>query len=118
MQKETLLQMGLTEEQANNVLELHAGALKEYVPKEAFKEALAQNKADSERAASELAAYKVENAIMLHLSSIGAKNPKIIKPLLDLSKISMEGDTLTGIQEQLEVLRRVPTNEIPLIRTR
>jgi len=105
MQRETLLQIGLSEEQANNVLELHAGALKEYVPRDAFNEAMAQNKAEAERAAKELSAHKIDTAITLHLSNAGVKSPKLMKQLLDLSKISMEGETLTGIQEQLGELR-------------
>ena len=105
MLKEALLQLGLSEEQANNVLELHATTLKDYVPRESFDAAVAQNKADAERATSELAAYKMDSAITLQLTNAGVKNPKILRPLLDLSKISMDGESLTGLEEQLTELR-------------
>ena len=144
MQKEALLQIGLTEEQADKILGLFAESiLKSYVPKEKLEEAekenirlttslkerdtqleglkataglseelqkkldaaIAKNQKDSEQAAAEFAAYKKDNSINLYLLKIGAKNAKAVKALLDLDKVSVDGENLIGIKEQLDALK-------------
>lgn len=143
MMKDALIQLGLTEEQADKVIGLHSEALQTYVPKtkldeaetekerlttslmerdqqlEALKgvagasedlkkkldEAIAKNKADSEQAAADFAAYKKDNAVNLQLMKLGAKNMKAVKALLDLTKVSIDGENLIGLQDQLDVLR-------------
>jgi len=40
------------------------------------------------------------------LRSAGAINPKTIMPLLDVSKIKVEGDKLVGLEEQIQTIRK------------
>jgi len=150
MNKEALIALGLTEEQADKVLAFFAGSLteatKDLIPKGKFDEltterstlatsladrdkqlatlkasagssedmaalkqqledAIAKNKLDSEAAAKELAAYKKNNAVDLGLMKAGAKNPKAVKALLNLDKVSLDGENLIGLTDQLEAIR-------------
>lgn len=73
--------------------------------KKQLDEAIAKNKADSEQAAAELAAYKKDNAVSLQIMKLGAKNIKAVKALLDLSKVSIDGENLIGLQDQLDALK-------------
>ena len=106
MQKESLTQLGLTNEQAESVLTLHAETLKTFVPRELFEQALAQNKADAEKAVQALEAQKKEMTISMQLAQSGAKNPQLVMQVLDFEKISMEGGKLAGLDEQLESLKQ------------
>jgi len=143
MTKEALLQLGLTEEQADQVLGLHTETIQDLVPKDKLAEAaterdnlanalqkrdnqlnelqnsvgdnkglqkqladaIAKNEADSRAAAEAFAAYKKNNAVDLHLMKAGAKNPIAVKALLDLEKVSVDGDNLLGLTDQLEALK-------------
>lgn len=105
MLKESLLQIGISEEQAETVLRLHAETLKDYVPKVQFDEAKAQVKASADQAAAQISAYKMDNAVNLQLTKSGAKDPNVVKHLVDLSKVSLEGDTITGLENQLDTLK-------------
>lgn len=68
-------------------------------------EAIAKNEADSKQAAADLADYKKNNALDLALVKAGAKNPKAARALLDLEKVSLDGENLIGLSDQLEVLK-------------
>ena len=65
-------------------------------------------KDENARAAGEhlaaLASLKKSNAIDAGLRDSKAKNVKAVKALLDLDKITLEGDTLTGLEEQVKAL--------------
>lgn len=143
MTKEALIQLGLSEEQAERVLALHSETAKNLVPKEKLdesetekaqltaslaerdkqlntpktavgadgelkkklEEAIAQNKADSEKHAAEFAEYKKDNAVNLLLMKSGAKNVTAVRALLDISKVSIDGENVIGLQDQIDALK-------------
>lgn len=49
---------------------------------------------------------RFDYAIDLALRDARAKNPKAVKALLDLNKISLDGEKLIGLSEQLEEIRK------------
>ena len=138
MNKEKLISLGLSEEQATKVLE----GFKGYIPPERFNEvneakknaeALVaerdkqlteikknagnneelkaqietlqkENKAAKEKFESDLKALKIENAINAALTANGAKNLKAARALLDLEKITLDGDEVKGIGDQIKAL--------------
>lgn len=138
MNKEKLLALGLTEDQAKAVLE----GFKGYVPPERFNEVneakknaealvaerdkqidglkkstgdaetlkaqieklQGENKAAKEKYESDLKTFKIDNAVALALTSAGAKNVKAARALLDMSKVSIDGDEVKGIEEQIKGL--------------
>lgn len=138
MNKEKLIALGLSEEQATKVLE----GFKGYIPPERFNEVneakknaealvaerdkqLAEikknagnneelkaqietlqkeNKAAKEKFESDLKALKIENAINAALTANGAKNLKAARALLDLEKITLDGDEVKGIGDQIKAL--------------
>ncbi|MFV0552265.1 MAG: phage scaffolding protein [Anaerorhabdus sp.] len=68
---------------------------------EALKNAALQAKTDAQK---EIAAIKLNSGIDLKLHTIGAKNPKAVKGLLDLTKVVLEGEEIKGLDDQLEAL--------------
>jgi len=125
MNKEELLALGLTEEQAEKVLaetERLQKTLKERDKQlEGLKKAsgdnaelqsqiaaLRQQNAEQQKAhKAELAQLKLDNAIDGALTAAGAKNNKAARALLDLSKVQLgEDGKLQGWQEQLEALQK------------
>ncbi|MEG0416404.1 MAG: phage scaffolding protein [Erysipelothrix sp.] len=70
---------------------------------EALKTAAAQAKTDAQK---EIATIKLDSGIDLKLHTSGAKNPKAVKGLLDLTKVVLEGDEIKGLDEQLEALMK------------
>lgn len=52
-----------------------------------------------------IAALRKETAIELALKDEKAKNVKAVKALLDLEKVSLDGDNLIGLDEQLKGLK-------------
>jgi hypothetical protein len=67
--------------------------------------AIEKNENDNKTAAENLAAYKKDNAVNFALANAGAKNPKAVIALLDLSKVSLDGENLIGFVDQLEALK-------------
>lgn len=55
---------------------------------------------------ADIAAIRRDSAIDLALSGRRAKNSKAARALLDLDSIKMDGDKLTGLDEQLETLQK------------
>lgn len=53
----------------------------------------------------DIAAMKLNHAIDLALASSQAKDPDIIRKLLDTSVMKMDGETLIGFDDQLEALK-------------
>lgn len=138
MNKDKLLELGLTEEQAKAVLE----GFKGYVPPERFNEVneakknaealvaerdkqieglkkstgdnealkaeieklQGENKAAKEKYESDLRTIKINNAIDTALTSAGAKNLKATRALLDMEKITIDGDSVKGVDEQIKSL--------------
>ncbi len=54
---------------------------------------------------SKLEEQKFNSAIDLALINAKAKNPKAVKPLLNLEKIKLDGDSLLGFKDQIEALK-------------
>lgn len=138
MNKEKLIALGLSEEQATAVLE----GFKGYVPAERFNEVneakksaeamIAErdkqltelkkgmgdnealkaqidklqeaNKAAKEKFDADLKALKINNAIDTALVGSKAKNLKAARAMLDLEKISLDGDNVKGLDEQIKSL--------------
>lgn len=150
MNKEELLKLGLTEEQANKVLEANTEQLKGFIPKARFDEVnnskkqlekdlndrdtqletlknssgdvetlkktietlQADNKEATEKYNAELANLKLNNAIDTALLGANAVNVKAIKALLNMDSIKLDGETLLGINEQLEALKAAEDSKI------
>ena len=55
---------------------------------------------------TDIAAVRRDSAIDLALSGRRAKNSKAARALLDLEAIKMDGDKLTGLDDQLETLQK------------
>ena len=54
----------------------------------------------------DIAREKLERALEVAILSGKARDSKAVKPFLDMSKISMDGETINGVAEQLEALKR------------
>lgn len=140
MNKEKLLELGLTEDQAKAVLE----GFKGYVPPERFNEVneakkaaealvserdkqieglkkstgnsealksqieklQSENKAAKEKYEADIKTLKINNAIDSALTKAGAKNLKAVRALLDMEKITIEGDEVKGIDDQIKGLSK------------
>ena len=84
-------------------------------------EQLKKDLADAEtKYTAELSATKLNYALEARLAKEGVVNSKAVKALLDISKISLDGDNLIGIDEQLKALKEnekwafaEPTPEVP-----
>ena len=76
---------------------------------EALKTTIAQlqvdNKVAAENYQTELAKLKLAGAIDAALLGADVINIKAVKALLDVSKIKLDGETLTGINDQIETLK-------------
>ena len=64
-----------------------------------------QNKNTKTEYEAKMAELKKNTAIDLFLSNQKAKNVKAVKALLDMEKVSIDGDNLIGIEEQLKSLK-------------
>lgn len=125
MNKEELLSLGLTEEQADKVLAEMSGLQKTVKERdkqlEELKkasgdnaelrsqiEALQQQNAEQQKAhKAEMAQLRLDNAIDNALAAAGAKNLKAVRALLDLDKLQLgEDGKLQGWPEQLEALQK------------
>lgn len=65
----------------------------------------AQNKQTKEEYESKMAELKKNTAIDLALAKQKAKNVKAVKALLDMEKVSLDGDNIIGLEEQLKALK-------------
>lgn len=139
MNKEQLLELGLTEEQADKVLAKYVNMipkhrfdevneekkelknqlderdaqLKELKTKASGNEELTAkiteleelNKTTKEDYEAKMATLRKETAIELLLKDQKAKNIKAVKALLDLEKVTLDGEKLIGLEEQLKSLK-------------
>lgn len=135
MNKEDLIAMGLTEEQAKKVMDSLDG---NFVTKVRFNEINEENKtlkksvsdrdkqledlkkSSGDNAAlqqqisdlqkthdEELAKLKLDNAVEIALSGAKARNGKAVKAMLDMSKVKLgEDGKLSGFDEQIEALKK------------
>lgn len=128
MKKEEITALGITEEQAAKVLELHEkeqnaasaklseaetklaaaqSSVKELTEKvKAFDgvdvEALKKAAADWEtKYNADIAKAKIDSAVEIALTKAGAKDVALAKHLIDTSIIKFDGDKLIGLEEQL-----------------
>ena len=53
---------------------------------------------------TDIANLKRESALDIALAGKKAKNPKAVKALLNMDSIKLDGDKLTGLDDQLEAL--------------
>lgn len=132
MKKEELLEIGLTEEQADKVFAMNGRAveaqkaltLAESAKVEAANETIRQLRetvgrfdgVDLEKLRGELktlqekydadmAGMRRERAIDAALLSGGARNARAVRALLDDGRIHLKGDELTGLDEQIKALK-------------
>lgn len=63
------------------------------------------NNQTKEEYENKIAALRKETSIELKLKDEKAKNIKAVKALLDLEKVSLDGDNLIGLDEQLKLLK-------------
>lgn len=63
------------------------------------------NKTTKEEYETKIATLKKETSIELYLKGQQARNIKAVKALLDLDKVSIDGDNLIGLEEQLKTLK-------------
>lgn len=133
MKKEELLELGLTEEQADKVFAVNGKAVEaqkaltaaEKQKLEAANETIQQLqetvkkfdgvdveklKADleslQEKYNADTARMRLDKALDVALLSSRARDVKAVRALLDSDKIALDGDKLTGLDEQLESLKK------------
>lgn len=132
MTKEEIIALGVTEEQAAKVLELHEKDRSEANAKltetEAKLSAAEKNAAElSEKVKAfdgvdvaalkktaedwetkynaDITKAKVDNAVSLALTRAGAKDVDLARHLIDTSVIKLDGDKVLGLSEQLEKVK-------------
>ena len=54
----------------------------------------------------DIAKERLERALEVAIMGGKARDTKAVKPFLDMSKISMDGETIKGVEEQLEQLKK------------
>ncbi len=133
MKKEELLELGLTEEQADKVFALNGKDINkvksDLTSKEGELEKANQTIAElqdavkkfdgvdvdglktsltnlQERYDADISAAKLDNALNLALINAKVKNPKLVKGALDLADIKLDGDRLLGLDDQLKKLNQ------------
>lgn len=129
MKKEELTALGITDEQAEKVLEMHGKDQNEAASKlseaenkldaaeknakeltekvKAFDgvdlEALRKSAADWEtKYNTDIAKAKLDSAVELALTRAGAKDVDLARHLIDTSILKLDGDKVVGLAEQLE----------------
>ena len=122
MKKEELTALGMTDEQAEKVLEMHGKEQNEAASKlseaenklaaaeknaKAFDgvdlEALRKSAADWEtKYNTDIAKAKLDSAVELALTKAGAKDVGLARHLIDTSILKLDGDKVVGLAEQLE----------------
>ncbi len=128
MKKEKLIELGLSEEVAGKVLELHNTAVKDLNGKvttltndlktaqdvaKKFEGIDIENvkKTEYERGKKEVSdeftKYKYDRTVDDALSKAGAKNTKALRALLDMEKVKLSKDgQLEGLSEQIDSIRK------------
>jgi hypothetical protein len=65
----------------------------------------AQNEKATTEWESKLAQARLDQAVEIAIMSAKGRNPKAVKAMLDLSAIKIDGDAVTGIEEQIKALK-------------
>ena len=109
MKKEQIMELvpELSDEQAEAIIKLwEESLLAQKQDGEALEQELAdayaRGVADSEK---KFADAEFERLLVSELKNAGAKNDKAIRALLDMEKISLKDGVITGLLEQLDVLK-------------
>jgi len=55
---------------------------------------------------ADLSRARLDSAVELTLATRKARNPRLVKAALDMEKIKLDGDTLLGLDEQLEAIKK------------
>lgn len=113
MDKETLLKIGLTEEQTDKIISLYSKREKEH--SKAIEEKdneitklKAEGKANAEKYSQDLKKLNIDSQIELALTKAGAKNNKAVKALLSefLEKAELdEKGKLKGLDKEIKALQ-------------
>lgn len=64
-----------------------------------------QNTAEKQEHEKQLKQLKLDTAVDARLIKEGAVNPKAVRALLDAAKISLDGENVVGLDEQLKALK-------------
>lgn len=54
---------------------------------------------------TDIEALRLSAAVDAALAKVGAKNPKLVKSCIDLTKVKLDGENVLGLSEQLESLK-------------
>ena len=68
-----------------------------------------ENKAALEQKEAETQKIIFSNALDNALKSFKAKNPKVLKGLLDIDKLKLDGDNIIGLNDQIEAIKKTDT---------
>lgn len=93
MNIEFLTGLGLDEETAAAVL-----AQAEDIANAEYERGLSEGRAELEN-------FKAGQAISALLSECGAKNPEILKPLINMDAVTFENGEISGLQEQIAAIK-------------
>ena len=70
------------------------------------------NKVAKEQYDAEIAKIKLDNAVETALLNANAVNVKAAKALLDMEKVKLDGETLVGVNDQLEILKKAEDSKM------
>ena len=70
------------------------------------------NKVAKEQYDTEIAKIKLDNAVETALLNANAVNVKAAKALLDMEKVKLDGETLVGVNDQLEILKKAEDSKM------
>ena len=119
--RKALKDMGLPDDQIDKVMMLHGTSMADYLPKSQIDEevkkvtggadikALQDKAAKTDDLEKQLAAKDTDYAVNDYLTSKGVKKGaamKMVRSQLDMSKIKLDGDKLTGMDEQIDTLSK------------
>ena len=112
---------GISPAQVDAIMTLHGTSMADYLPKSEIDaqvqtklteqlgglniETLKTQAAKAEKLEGDLANIKLDHALDGYLAKAGAVNTKAVKALLDMSKIKLDGDNITGHEEQVTALK-------------
>ena len=94
MNIETLTNLGLSEEASLSLLSEIENALSSE-----YERGLNEGQ-------NQLNEFKFNQAVSEILSDTDAKNPEVLKALIDFSAVSFENDEITGLSEQIDAIRQ------------
>lgn len=113
MDKETLLKIGLTEEQTDKIISLYSKREREHSKAIEEKDSeitrlKAESKANAEKYSQDLKKFNIDSQVELALTKAGAKNNKAVKALLSeyLEKAELDDKgKLKGLDKEIKALQ-------------